>query len=360
MRVSLKIWLPRWSKLNAVIDHQSRQTIAVIGGGSFGTVIANLAAHNGHQVRLWMRSEEQCQEICEHNTNSRYLPKYPLNPSLEATTDLTDAVSGATILMFAVPSKAVRSVAKDVASVIGNKRLAAVSLTKGVEPSSFNLMSEVLHEELPECDIAVISGPNLAKEIAQGTPSATVVASRQRPLREALQNILRSDTFRLYTNPDVYGVELAGALKNIYAIVSGMAESLGMGANTRAMIMTRSLAEMSRFAERLGADPLTFLGLAGVGDLIVTCTSPLSRNYRVGQAIGQGFSLKQAVKQLGEVAEGVNTLHMVYEKANEMQVEMPLVQGLHAILFEGADVDHLAYRLMIGTDACDVEFMTHR
>lgn len=343
-----------------MIDHQRRQTIAVLGGGSFGTVIANLAADNGHQVRLWMRSEEQCEEIRTAKMNSRYLPRYRLNDSLQATTSLEHAVAGASIIMFAVPSKAVGSVARDVAKIIGNTRLAAVSLTKGIEPKSFRLMSEVLHEELPECDVAVISGPNLAKEIAQGTPSATVVASRQRPLREALQNILRSDSFRLYTNPDVYGVELAGALKNIYAIVSGMAESLGMGANTRAMIMTRSLAEMSRFAERLGADPLTFLGLAGVGDLIVTCTSPLSRNFRVGQAIGQGFSLKQAVKQLGEVAEGVNTLHMVYEKANEMQVEMPLVQGLHAILFEGADVDHLAHRLMIGADAADVEFMTHR
>lgn len=330
--------------------------IAVLGGGSFGTVVANIAAGNGAESWLWMRSEKQLEDILATGMNSRYVPKYPLHENLTPTNDLQAAVSGAAVVFMAVPSKAFRVVLADAMPFL-SPQAGLVSLTKGIEPDGFHLMSEVLRELAPKHDIGIISGPNLAKEIAQGHLTGTVVASASPGLRNTVHDALSDRRFRVYTNPDVYGVELAGALKNIYAIASGMAAALGMGENTRAMLMTRSLAEMSRFAVEMGANPLTFIGLAGVGDLIVTCTSPLSRNYRVGQAIGQGYSLKQAIKQLGETAEGVNTLKVVKEKADALGIYMPLVQGLYAVVHENRDVDLIAQRLMLGERASDVEFI---
>lgn len=332
------------------------QKIAVLGGGSFGTVVANIAATRGADVHLWMRSEKQLQDILETGINTRYVPKYPLHERLIPTNDLAGAVVGADIVFMAVPSKAFRVVLNDAIPHLGAET-ALVSLTKGIEPEGFRLMSEVLEELVPDHPIGVISGPNLAKEIAQGHLTGTVVASQSPALRNQVHDLLSDRSFRVYTNPDVYGVELAGALKNIYAIASGMAAALGMGENTRALLMTRSLAEMSRFAARLGANPLTFIGLAGVGDLVVTCTSPLSRNYRIGQAIGQGYNLRQAVKQLGETAEGVNTLKVVKAKADELEVYMPLVAGLYAVVHENEDVDVIAQQLMLGERASDVEFI---
>ncbi|MEX0584349.1 MAG: NAD(P)H-dependent glycerol-3-phosphate dehydrogenase [Natronospirillum sp.] len=330
--------------------------VAVLGGGSFGTVVANMAAVNGAHVQWWMRSEKQLADIQATGINTRYVPRYALHEGLHATNDLAAAVAQADIVFVAVPSKAVRVVLTNALPHL-NPAAHLVSLTKGIEPDGFHLMSEVLHEVAPDHRFGVISGPNLAKEIAQGQLTGTVVASKSEALRNDVHDVLSSTRFRVYTNPDVYGVELAGALKNIYAIASGMAAALGMGENTRAMLMTRSLAEMSRFAVKLGANPLTFIGLAGVGDLIVTCTSPLSRNYRVGQAIGQGYTLKQAIKQLGETAEGVNTLKVVKEKAEELGVYMPLVSGLYDVVHENRNVDLIAQRLMLGEKASDVEFI---
>ncbi|MFC3853326.1 NAD(P)H-dependent glycerol-3-phosphate dehydrogenase [Salinispirillum marinum] len=330
--------------------------IAVLGGGSFGTVIANIAAQNGCDARLWMRSEKQLEDILETGMNSRYLPKYELHENLLPTNDLATAVHDCDVVFVAVPSKAFRVVLEDALKYM-SPSAGLVSLTKGIEPHSFHLMSEIMREMAPKHPIAVISGPNLAKEIAQGQLTATVVASKSAALRHQVHDVLGSPRFRVYANPDIYGVELAGALKNIYAIVSGMAGALGMGENTRAMLMTRSLAEMSRFAVKMGANPLTFIGLAGMGDLIVTCTSPLSRNYRVGYAIGQGYSLKQAVKQLGETAEGVNTLRMVKEKADELGIDMPLVNGLYEVVHNNQNVDLIADHLMLGERAQDVDFM---
>jgi len=201
-----------------------------------------------------------------------------------------------------------------------------------------------------------LSGPNLAKEIAMGFPAASVVASKDSSLCDFVQDTLGSEIFRIYSAEDIYGIELAGALKNIYAIVTGFSSALGMGHNTNGMLVTRSLAEMSRLAVRLGANPLTFLGLAGVGDLIVTCMSDLSRNFQVGYQVGQGKTLEQAVADIGQTAEGVNTLKLVKVKAEELDVYMPLVTGLHKILFEDADVDEVVRGLMLGDKAQDVDF----
>jgi glycerol-3-phosphate dehydrogenase (NAD(P)+) len=232
-----------------------------------------------------------------------------------------------------------------------------VSLTKGIEAQSFKLMSQVLEEIAPKSRIAVISGPNLAREIAEHELTATVVASEDEDLCAQVQDALHGRTFRVYASGDRFGVELGGALKNVYAIIAGMAAALGMGENTKGMLITRALAEMTRFAVQLGANPMTFLGLAGVGDLIVTCSSPKSRNYQVGFALGEGLTLEDAVARMGETAEGVNTLKVLKAKADELQVYMPLVAGLNAILFGGRTLEQVIGALMSGEPKTDVDFI---
>ena len=329
--------------------------VAVIGGGSFGTAIASILATNGMVTRQWMRNPKIAEAINQQHENPQYLPDVVLHSSLEATTDLAHAISGAQLIFVSVPSKSFRTVVQQVKPLLQPGQC-LISTTKGIEPDGFNLMSQVLIDECPGHSVAVLSGPNLAKEIGRKQLAATVVASSDGALRIAVQNALGCDYFRVYASDDMYGVELSGALKNIYAIVSGFIAALGMGENTKSMIITRSLAEMSRFAVAQGANPLTFLGLAGVGDLVVTCMSPLSRNYRVGYAIGEGKSLEQAVEELGEVAEGVNTLRYINTQSEELGIYMPLVKGAYAVLFADVDPRLVAKELMMGENTSDVEF----
>ncbi|MEP5765642.1 MAG: NAD(P)H-dependent glycerol-3-phosphate dehydrogenase [Halieaceae bacterium] len=331
--------------------------VAVLGGGSFGTVIGNIIAANEHAVQLWMRNGERADIVNESRENPDYLPGYVLHPQLQATTDLKLAVSGADILIVAVPSKSSREVAREVARWIEPGAL-VISTTKGIEADGFKLMSQVLAEELPGNPIGVLSGPNLAKEIAAGQLTGTVVASDHPHLNETVQALFHSGSFRVYSSSDMYGVELGGALKNVYAIMAGLGAALDMGENTIGMLLTRSLAEMSRFAVSLGADPLTFLGLAGVGDLIVTCSSPLSRNYRVGFALGKGQALDDILDELGQVAEGINTLRLLKTEADRRDIYMPLVGGLYAILYERKSIADVIGGLMLGEQARDVEFST--
>jgi glycerol-3-phosphate dehydrogenase (NAD(P)+) len=288
--------------------------VAVLGGGSFGTVIANIIAANGHAVSLWMRNGERAELINESRENPTYLPGYVLHPQLQATTDLEASISGADIVFVAVPSKSCREVARQMATCIDPGAM-VISTTKGIEADGFRLMSQVLAEELPSNPLGVLSGPNLAKEIAAGQLTGTVVASEHAALKEEIQALLHSGSLRVYSSDDMYGVELGGALKNVYAIIAGIGAALEVGENTVGMLLTRSLAEMSRFAVSLGADPLTFIGLAGVGDLVVTCSSPLSRNYRVGYALGKGQALDDILDELGQVAEGINTLRILKTEA---------------------------------------------
>ena len=329
--------------------------IAVLGGGSFGTAIANIAAENGHSVYQWMRNEDTVQEIIETRQNQRYMPDYHLHENLIPTTDIKAAVENAVIVFVAIPSKSFRSVVSTIKEYVSDDQF-FVSTTKGIEIESFKLMSQIIREELVTDNVGVLSGPNLAKEVAKRHLTASVIASSKQEKCQLVQQVLGNDYFRVYASQDNYGVELGGALKNIYAIVSGLAAALGLGENTKSMLITRSLAEMSRFAVQLGANPMTFLGLSGVGDLIVTCMSPLSRNYRVGFAVGQGKNLEEAVAELGEVAEGINTLKIVYDKAEELGIYMPLVSGLYQVLYEGATVKEVARGLMLGAHKQDVEF----
>ena len=333
--------------------------VCVLGGGSFGTALADIAANNGHTTVLWLRDKKRVQEINDNHVNSRYLPHAALCPSLQATNDLELALNRAELIYVAVPGKYFRGVVA-AAKPFSTKQQVWVSTSKGIEETSFTLMSEVLKQELPECMSGVLSGPNLAKEIASKTITATVIASEHPEVRTIVQRSLSNQYFRVYANSDTFGVELGGALKNIYAIIAGMAAALRQGENTKSMLITRSLAEMSRFAVALGANPLTFLGLAGVGDLIVTCTSPLSRNYRVGHALASGETLDNIVQSLGEVAEGINTTRTIHHKAVEMGIDMPLVTGLYKIIYEKMPVDKVISQLMLREQTSDVEFILPR
>jgi glycerol-3-phosphate dehydrogenase (NAD(P)+) len=328
---------------------------AVIGGGSFGTAIASILATNDIQTKQWMRNTEVARAINVSHENPQYLPGVKLDQRLQASNELEEVISGAELIFVSVPSKSFRDVVKRLKPLLSPGQC-LISTTKGIEPDGFNLMSQVVNDECPGHPIAVLSGPNLAKEIGKKQLTATVVASADGALRAKVQNALGCEYFRVYASDDMYGVELSGALKNIYAIVSGFIAALGMGENTKSMIITRSLAEMSRFAVAQGANPLTFLGLAGVGDLVVTCMSPLSRNYRVGFAIGEGRSLDEAIEELGEVAEGVNTLRYINTQSEKLGIYMPLVKGAYAVLFSQVDPRLVAKELMTGENTSDVEF----
>ncbi|MGP0148563.1 NAD(P)H-dependent glycerol-3-phosphate dehydrogenase [Pseudomonas oryzihabitans] len=327
--------------------------IAVLGGGSFGTALANLVAENGLPVRLWMRDPQQAETIRRERENPRYLKGIKVHPAVEATSDLQGAIQGCELILVALPSSALRQALAPIAQQLEGRFL--VSTTKGIEAHSFMLMSEILAEIVPRARIGIISGPNLAREIAEHQLTATVVASEDEEVCQRVQAALHGRTFRVYASADRLGVELAGALKNVYAIIAGMAAALAMGENTRSMLITRALAEMTRFAVQRGANPITYLGLAGVGDLIVTCSSEKSRNYRVGHALGRGLTLDEAVAQIGETAEGVNTLRVLKEKADELGVYMPLVNGLYAILFEGRSLGQVIEALMGGEPKTDVD-----
>ena len=337
----------------------SQRSVSVLGGGSFGTVVANIVAENGYHVNFWMRNEALVNEVNTTHQNSQYLPGYPINPNVLACHDMQLAVAESELVFVAVPSAFFRIVVRDMLQYV-RPDVMLISLTKGIEAGTFMLMSQVLRQEAPRARVGVLSGPNLAREIAAKNLTGTVIASEHASVREMVQRVLRSEYFRVYTNDDMFGVELGGSLKNIYAIIAGLAAAMGMGHNTTAMLITRSLTEMARFGRELKADPMTFLGLAGVGDLVVTCSSPLSRNYRVGYALGQGKSLEEAVAEVGQTAEGVNTVKQVKEKADELGVYMPLASGIYDIIYNRKSVSSIISSLMLGEQALDVEYEANR
>jgi len=337
------------------IDRKTALRITVLGGGSFGTAMANISVRNGCDTKIWIRDEVIAREINRAHINQRYLPDYPLEKELQAVSDLEEAVRDRDIILVAIPSHSFRDVIQKIKPFISAQ--AVVSLTKGIEAKTFSFMSDIIRDELPEVPYGVLSGPNLAKEIMAGMPAGTVIASHSELVRYAVQQALHSALFRVFGSDDVHGVELGGALKNIYAVAMGMAAAYNVGENTKSMIITRALAEMSRFAVKLGANPLTFLGLSGVGDLFATCNSPLSRNYQVGFALGKGKTLEQATQELGQTAEGINTIVQVRTRAQELEVYMPITNALYEVIFENAPPLTIALSLMKNGHRSDVEFV---
>lgn len=307
--------------------------VAVIGAGSWGTTVAAQCSLNGPTI-LWARRPEVAQEIRDQRSNRNYLPGVNLPHGLEATENLQEAVESADVLVMAVPSHGFRQALEQVAPAL-RPWVPIVSLTKGLEEGSMLRMTEVIEEVLPGHPAGVLTGPNLATEIIQGQAAASVIGMQDLVVAEALQGVFAGGLFRVYTNHDVIGCELAGALKNIVAIAAGMAEALSVGDNTRAMVVTRGLAELTRLGMAMGGEAATFAGLAGIGDLIATCMSPHSRNRQVGEQLGRGRKIEEIIAEMNMVAEGVRTCRVVIDLAEQYGIEMPIAEEMHAVIYRG-------------------------
>jgi glycerol-3-phosphate dehydrogenase (NAD(P)+) len=331
--------------------------VAVLGGGSFGTVLANIAASNGNNVALWVRDSEQALRINSEGANSTYHPELQLSPNIEASENLEDVVRGSDIVLIATPSIIFENIVQRITPMVESKAC-IISCTKGIKLNPFRSMSDIISMNIGTNtnSIGVLSGPNLAREIAENKVAGTVIASTNDDLILSVKNALSSESFKVYSSNDIQGVELAGALKNIYAIICGMADSLEVGENAVGLILTRSMAEMSRFAVAKGANPITFLGLAGMGDLVATCTSNLSRNFQLGSHLGLGLTLENAKEKVGQVAEGVRTLEVIKEESTSLNINMPLVDSLHDIIYKGASAKILIDDLVNNPHEVDVEF----
>ena len=327
---------------------QAADRVAVIGAGSWGTAVAAIVAEHA-DVTLWARDPDLATIIDKRHENPRYLGGIALPEQLHATADLTHACEGATAVILGVPSHGLRTVLSE-ASVAIDDDVAILSLSKGVEQGTYLRMTEVIAEVLPghRTDrIGVLTGPNLAREVAEGQPTASVVAIGDAAVGARLQQLFMTKSFRVYTNPDVVGCEIAGACKNVIAIATGIAAGLGYGDNTKAALMTRGLAELARLGVALGGDPLTFSGLAGMGDLVATCTSEKSRNRHVGFELGRGRALDDIIAEMNMVAEGVKSTPAVLELARRNEVDAPIAAIVGAVLYDGASPESIVPSLML-------------
>ena len=333
---------------------ENSKSVAVLGGGSFGTVLANLAASNGYNVSLWVRDSEQALRINSEGANTTYHPELKLSKNITASDNLKEVLNNRSIIFIATPSIVFEQIVIRVSDYIDEKPY-LVSCTKGILDDPFRPLSEIISSKLKNT-IGVLSGPNLAKEIADEKIAGTVIASPDESLINIVKSVLSSETFKIYSSKDMQGVEMAGALKNIYAVICGMAESLKVGENAIGLILTRSMAEMSRFAVAKGANPITFLGLSGMGDLVATCMSTLSRNYQLGFNIGSGMSLSKAKESVGQVAEGVRTLEVVLKESSKLNIKMPLVESMYNIIYNNASPNTLIDDLINNPNEVDVEF----
>ena len=311
------------------------RTIAVFGAGSWGTALAILLARNGYRTLLWGRNEQKMARMRDERCNPFYLPDAPFPDALEPTSDLHGALAQTDRLLVVVPSEAFRSFMRDLAPKL-HPGIRLIWATKGLETETGKFLHEIVREEIgPEVPCGVISGPSFAKEVARGLPTAVTVASKHRDLVEEAITWFHSDNFRVYMSEDLAGVELGGALKNVLAIAAGISDGLGFGANARAAIITRGLAEIMRLGDKAGAQRETLMGLSGLGDLVLTCTDDQSRNRRLGLALGAGKDFDAAVEEIGQVVEGAKSARVALRKADEFDIEMPICQQVHRILYEG-------------------------
>ncbi|TDM04279.1 NAD(P)H-dependent glycerol-3-phosphate dehydrogenase [Macrococcus carouselicus] len=322
--------------------------ISVLGTGSWGTALANVLLDNGHDVMMWGRSQTVAAHLAADKRNPDYLPDIRLNDNMTATTDINQAVSHADVLIVAVPTQAMRDVCQQIDSV-ATKPKTVIHVSKGLEPKSFKRISEIIEEEIDQSHlkgVGVLSGPSHAEEVAKRQPTTVAIASNDGSIRKLGQDLFMCDYFRVYTNDDLIGVEIGGALKNIIALAAGLSDGLGYGDNAKAALMTRGLAEITRLGVKMGADPMTYLGMAGLGDLIVTCTSVHSRNWRCGEMLARGLTLEETLERMGMVVEGVRTTQAAYEMASAYGVEMPITGALYDVLFNKGPVEENVKALM--------------
>lgn len=318
--------------------------VATIGAGSWGTAVANLFSDAGFETVIWGRDAEVMGAINSQHENPKYLRGRKLSDRLAATTDLRKAVSESEIIVCSIPTQKARSVFAPMAELLEGKIV--VNTSKGMEIGTRMRLSQVFESMCPSVRYAMLSGPSFAQEVIDRQPTAVTIASMDRELSALLQKKLATSYFRAYTSADLVGVELAGALKNVIAIATGIVRGTRLGYNSQAAVITRGLAEIVRIGKKLGADPATFLGLAGMGDLVLTCTGPLSRNLRAGIMIGEGKPLQEITQELGGVAEGIYTVQAAFELSSELSIEMPILNEMHAILYEGKTVSSALASLM--------------
>jgi glycerol-3-phosphate dehydrogenase (NAD(P)+) len=312
--------------------------IGVLGAGSWGTALSMVLADNGHEVSLWTRNESQAAEINQSHTNPKYLPDRKMPEQVKATTSIEESVKGKQVVLIVTPSHVVREVSTKVIPWL-EPNTVVIHAVKGIEVDTLKRMSEVIIDAGLPADngLVVLSGPSHAEEVSLKSPTTVVVSSANPAAAQTAQDVLINSYFRVYTNADVVGAELGGALKNIIALGAGLSDGLGFGDNAKAALLTRGLAEITRLGVAMGASPLTFLGLAGVGDLIVTCTSKHSRNWRAGHMLGQGKPLEEVLHQMGMVVEGVKTTKAAYQIAQKYDIDMPITTEMYRFLFEGKD-----------------------
>lgn len=312
----------------------NKNKVMILGGGSWGTALACLLAKNKEEVFFWVRNKEQFTSIIKTRENKKYLPGIKIPDSVKVVNSYRESIDMCNIVVLAIPSQNIRGLLVELKEYLDNSTL-VVNVSKGIEQKTLKTISEVCKEIIPNNPYVVLSGPSHAEEVGKDLPTTVVAASENKKHAKKIQEIFNSNTFRVYTNEDVKGVELGGSLKNVIAIASGISDGLGYGDNTKAALMNRGIIEISRLADKLGADKMTFLGLAGIGDLIVTCTSMHSRNRRAGILIGKGKSVEEAIKEVGMVVEGIYTTEAAYKLAKKNNVEMPIVEELYKIIYEG-------------------------
>lgn len=321
------------------------KNIAFIGGGSFGTALSVMLAKKGYEIKIWDRKISVVNDINEKRENIRYMPNVVIPSNVTAFTDLDKVVNESDIVVLAVPSHAVREVSNKLKYKIG-KNVIVINISKGIEESTFKRMSEVMEEELVNNPVVVLTGPSHAEEIALDIPTTVVVSSKNMEAAKEVQDVFMTSKFRVYTNDDLIGVEIGGAVKNIIALAAGVSDGAGYGDNTKAALMTRGMNEIVRIGVKLGAKQETFFGLTGIGDLIVTCTSMHSRNRRAGILIGKGYSLDEACDEVGMVVEGVKACRAFYKLEQELHMSMPITHTLYEVLFESKDPKYGVYELM--------------
>lgn len=311
--------------------------IAILGGGSWGTAVSKLLSENNHKVRIWFRNKEKAEIVKNIRENKHYLPNIKIPENILVTSDIHEAVKDADIIVLAVPTQEVRGLITKNIDVF-NKDAVLVNLSKGLEKDTLYRISQVCEDLLPNNKFVALSGPSHAEEVALEMPTTVVAASSDEEVAKLVQDVFMSDYFRVYINTDIIGVEIGGALKNVIALAVGISNGLGFGDNTKAALINRGIHEIARLAEKMGADKLTFLGLSGIGDLVVTCTSVHSRNRKAGILIGKGYTKEEAAEEVGMVVEGIITTHAAYQMAKNESIEMPIVNELYSVLY----LDHKA------------------